>query len=72
MSTNINGFLVVLEHEQHEDAAAPVLLAIRQLRGVLSVEQVAADYLTDSIAESRVRRELSERLWAVLHPKRGE
>lgn len=69
MSNRTNAFLVVLDEPTHEDDAEPILAAIRQLRGVISVAPVESDCLTERIAEARVRRELGEKLFAVLYPK---
>lgn len=70
MTTCYNAVTVVLDREIREDDAEHPLTAIRMLKGVLSVEPHVADVETH-IAETRVRRELGDKLWAVLYPKAG-
>ena len=57
---------VVLERDTRNDDCEPLIEAIKQLRGVLSVEGQISDYRTH-MAEQRARRELGEKLFEVLH-----
>jgi hypothetical protein len=65
MTTRVSGFLVTLDQDLREDDAEGVRLAITQLRGVLSVSDVPADPIA-SIAYTRVRADLEDRLWRAL------
>jgi hypothetical protein len=67
MTDRIKGCWVSFERDIREDDAGPLLQAIQQLRGVSAVTADPADP-ADWMARDRVRRELSEKLWAVLHP----
>lgn len=69
MTDRFNALTVVLERDIREDDAEPLIAAIRQLRGVLSVEPHVSN-LSDLIAESRVRREIGERLVTIVYPKK--
>lgn len=68
MTDRLNALTVVLDRDIRVDDAEPLIAAIRQLRGVLSVELHVSD-LEDSIAQTRVRRELGEKLIAIVYPK---
>lgn len=68
MTARIKGCWVAFERDVREDDAESLIGAIRQLRGVLAVEASVAEP-ADWIATERIRRELSEKLWAVLHPR---
>ena len=68
MTDRYNALTVVLEKDIRSDDAEAILNAIRQLRGVLSVNGNVAD-MNSHIAEERARRELGEKLWLVLYPK---
>jgi hypothetical protein len=68
VTDRLQGVWVAFERDIREDDAEPLIEAIKQLRGVLSVEANVSDY-EDWFARQRVRRELTDRLWAVLHPK---
>ena len=68
MTDRYNYLTVALEHDIRDDDAQSLITAIRQLRGVANVEPNVGDG-TAWTAEERVRRELSEKLWAVLYPK---
>lgn len=70
MSNRYNVLTVVLEQDIREEDAQTLIAAIRQLRGVLSVEANTAD-LTTHIATERARHELGAKLMAVLYPKRS-
>lgn len=59
------GCWVAFESDVREDDAESLLGAIRQLRGVIGVESSVADP-ADWIANKRIRRELREKLFALL------
>lgn len=67
MADRFNALTVVLEKDIHEDDAEALMIAIRQLRGVLSVSGNVAD-ATAYMAEVRAKHEFSEKLWQVLQP----
>lgn len=71
MTTRIKGVLVTLEEDIREDDAAATLAAIRQIRGVLSVDPVPAD-IDDHMARSRVRHELGRKLLDIVWPERSK
>lgn len=68
MTDRYNALIVVLEQDTRSDDAEATIAAIRQIKGVLSVEPNVADS-TDHIAQMRVRTEISEALLKVLHPE---
>ena len=70
MTTRLIGVLVTFEADIREDDAEARIAAIQQIRGVLCVTPVEADSLDDRIAEQRVRRELGQKLLAILYPER--
>ena len=65
MTDRLKGCVVVFAEDVREDDASPLLQAIGQLRGVLSVEP---SVLTgdDWMARERIRAELHDTLWSVL------
>ena len=65
MTDRLNALTVVLEHDLRDDDAEPLIAAIRQLRGVLSVSGNVSD-LSDYIAQERARHDIGERLWQSL------
>lgn len=71
MTDRFNYLTVALEQDIREDDAQMLISAIRQLRGVLSVEGnvVSAD---SWVAVERVRNEFREKLFDVLYPKKAE
>lgn len=70
MTDRYNYLTVALERDIREDDAKALIGAIRMLRGVLKVAPHVVE-AGDWTAEERVRRELGEKLQAVLHPKVG-
>lgn len=68
MTDRFNALTVVLDHDIRDDDAEPLIAAIMQLRGVLSVAGNVSD-LSAHLAHERARRELGEQLWRVLYPK---
>lgn len=68
MTDRYNAFTVVLEHDIRDDDAEDIINAIKHIRGVLSVKpHIAA--MADTIAEDRVRADLTKKLWDVLYGK---
>ncbi len=70
MTDRIKGCWVAFESDIREDDVQPLIEAIKRLRGVLAVEESVADS-DDWMNRERIRRELGEKLWAVLYPKRN-
>jgi hypothetical protein len=68
MTDRYNSLTVVLEKNIRSDDAEVLIEAIKCLRGVLSVKP-RVNEITDHVAYERVRRELGEKLWAVLYPE---
>lgn len=71
MTDRFNTITVVLEKEMRDDDAAAIIAAIRQIRGVLDAKGNVSD-MTEWMAQSRARRELGEKLLAILYPGKGE
>jgi hypothetical protein len=71
MTDRLSGVFVTFERDIREDDARPIVEAIRQLRGVLSVTAHVSD-VTLHVAEMRARRELGEKLWRVLDPSKDK
>lgn len=67
MTDRVKGFTVALSEDMRIDDAEGLMDAIRHLTGVMSVEPLIAE-LGDHIAYARARRELGDKLWAVLYP----
>lgn len=66
MTDRLNVLTVVLNYDIREDDAQPLISAIMQLRGVLSVTGNVVHDLDSFIAQDRVRSELVDKLLAVL------
>ena len=64
MTDRLNALVVVLEVDMRDDDAQPLIDAIKQLRGVLSVTGNVSD-LTSTVAETRAKRELYDKVWAL-------
>jgi len=64
MTDRLSGFVVVLEEDTRDDDAQATLDAIRQLRGVLSVEPHIRD-VGELISRSRIKREIMTNLLAM-------
>jgi len=65
MTDRIGGFIVVLEQDIREDDAEATLTALRQVRGVVSVEPVVTD--TDThLAHARIKLDLRMKVWNAL------
>lgn len=65
MTDRFDSLTVVLERDTREDDAEAIIQAIRMIKGVLSVKPHVADLQTH-IAQERVRREITEKIWQVV------
>lgn len=65
MTDRYNALTVVLERDIRDDDAAPIILAIQQVKGVLEVTGHVAD-MDSHLAEVRARRALQNKLLGVL------
>lgn len=70
MTDRYHSLTVVLEANIRADDAQPLIDAILQLRGVLSICGEVANSNT-WMAEERARRELGNKIWEVIYPKKG-
>jgi hypothetical protein len=68
MTDRLKGVWVAFDRDIRTDDAEPLIEAIKQLRGVLSVTANVSD-ADDWMARERIRQELREQLWEVLRPK---
>jgi len=68
MTDRYHSLTVALNRDISDDNAEPILMAIRMIKGVLSVKPKVAD-MDSNMAEDRVRRDLEQKLWDVIHPK---
>jgi hypothetical protein len=71
MTDRINALTVVLEKDLRDDDCEPLLDAIKQLRGVLSVVPHVAG-IVSHLAETRAKNALREEVLALLLPKLQE
>lgn len=71
MTERYNALTIVLDRDIRKDDARPLIGAIRMLRGVASVTPNVTD-ICDHVAQERVRRELGEKLLAVVYPRAGD
>ena len=67
MTDRIHSLTVVLEEDMRDDDCEDLISAINMFQGVLSVKPHVAN-ISDHMAEERAKRELSRKLWSVLHP----
>ena len=68
MNDRIHALTVVLDHEVRDDDLESTINAIRHIRFVMKVVPQVADPDLYAV-EMRVRRELGDKLHAVLYPK---
>lgn len=68
MTDRYYALTVILEKDMRDDDAENIIEAIKMIKGVLKVKPSIANPDT-WMAEERARRELGEKLWAVLYPK---
>lgn len=66
MTDRYHALVVVLEKDTRTDDAEHLINAIKMMRGVADVQGEVADTALYS-AQTRVRQELGEKLWAVLY-----
>lgn len=71
MTDRYHSLTVVLEKDIRSDDAEAIIEAIKMIRGVLDVTPHVAD-ATSWMAQTRVRRELGEKIWDILYPKEAE
>lgn len=70
MTDRYHAFTVVLEEDIRCDDGEPILNALRQIRGVISVKPHVTG-VADHDARERVRHEFAKKLWDVLYPPKG-
>ena len=68
MSDSISAYIVTLKRPIKDETAKAFAQALRLFENVAAVEPVVQD-VTEHVATMRVRSELAERLWHVLHEK---
>ncbi len=69
MTDRFHSFTVILAKDVREDDAEATMNAIKQLRGVLSVEGNVSGDIGQIVAEMRVRQEIGEALLKIVYPK---
>ena len=69
MTDRINGLTVVLTHDIRDDDCQCIIDAILMIKGVLSVKTNISDHFDNHVASERVRRELTDKMWEIIHPK---
>jgi hypothetical protein len=67
MTDRFHTLTVVLDKDIRDDDAEALMNAIRMMKRVISVDGIVSDY-DSHMAEERVRRELGEKLLAILYP----
>ena len=65
MTDRLKGFVVILESDLRSDDAEDTINAIKQIKGVLSVDPIPHK-IDDYLIYQRVKRELIDKLWEVL------
>ena len=70
MTDRYSTLTVALEKDIRDDDAQALIHAIKMLRGVADVAGNVAD-VSQWLAETRVRRDLGEKVLAVMFPKPG-
>lgn len=65
MTDRYNAFTVILENDIRDDDAQPIINAIKQIRGVLDVQPSQSDAISVSVASSRVRVRLWDKICKV-------
>lgn len=68
MTDRFNALVVVLENDVRDDDAEATINAIKQIKGVISVEGNVSD-MDSHIAFVTARSRLTKELWEVLWPK---
>ena len=67
MSDRYNYLTVILEKDLKDEDAEPLMEAIKQFRGVLTVKPNVSN-ANALLAEERARHDLGEKLWHILYP----
>lgn len=67
MTDRLRGVIVTFEKDIREDDAEHVILAIEQLRNVLSVKPIVAS-IDSHISEERAKSELGRKVLKVIYP----
>lgn len=65
MTDRLNAIIVVLDRDTREDDAEPILEAIRQLKGVISVTGNVTD-LSDHAARQLAKHEIKMQIFSLL------
>lgn len=65
MTDRLAGFIVTLEQDVRVDDAEATLSAVRQIKGVISVQPVVADVAL-AMAEERARMEITSKVYEAL------
>jgi hypothetical protein len=68
MMAKYSSLTVVLEEDLSEERMVPLMAAVGHLRGVLSVKAGPRDVLAEHVATERVRREIGDKLFAIVFP----
>lgn len=70
MTKRVNYLIVALETGIREDDAQPLIVAIKQIRGVedVKLDDDDSDFALYT-AKSRIKQEWGEKIWGILHPK---
>lgn len=71
MSDSFHSLTVVLASDIKDEDCEPLISAIMQIRGVIGVAPIVADF-NSHMAHERAKRELGDKLWEVLYPKRTD
>ena len=69
MSDRYSSLSVALDREYKDEDCQRIIEAIKMVRGVINVAPNISN-LVDWNAESRMRRELENKLWEVLYPRK--
>ena len=69
MTDRLKGVVVTFDHDIRDDDAEGILQAIKCLRGVIDVTP-SVRTTDDHMNRERIRRELGEKLLAVLHQEK--
>jgi hypothetical protein len=73
MTDRIRGCYVAFETDIRVDGAEEIMNAILLIRGVAAVDKSECVSSPETwISDKRVRRELGEKLWAVLYPPKDD
>ena len=66
MTDQINGVFVALEKDMREDEIEHLMNALRMIKGVQDVTTNPSAFATDFVIRSRLKSELSEKLYAIV------